>query len=103
MLTPWTRLDRNFNYLQSICLSLQMKDIVQSPTRVTLTTSKCLDGILTNSVLVCEALIKHLDFTDHAMVSSSLISWPEKDQPVTGTTSPPQFHFKLGKHRHVTT
>ncbi len=64
--------DRNFAHLKNVCLPLQLKDIVQSPTRISPTTSKCLDVILTNKTEISAPAIIHLDMTDHALVLTTI-------------------------------
>ena len=67
--------DPNLQHLNSICTSLQLNNIIQSPTRITATTSKCLDLILTNNDLVSKlGKVEHLDFSDHALVYSAAAS-----------------------------
>ena len=60
--------DSNFSHFEQICLTLQLRNVVQAPTRITPTSSRCLDVILTNVDDLTEGIVEHVDFSDHAMV-----------------------------------
>ena len=60
--------DPNFQHIQSICNLHQLKNVINAPTRISPTSSKCLDIILTNMVSFNNGYTKHLHFSDHALV-----------------------------------
>ena len=74
--------DPNFPHLDKLCLSLQLRDIVQEPTRITNTSSKCLDVILTNTNFLPKATVKDIDISDHALVQTSAIIHKVKDKSI---------------------
>ena len=60
--------DSNFSYFEQFCLTLQLRNLVQDPTRITPTSSRCIDVILTNVDYLTEGIVEHVEFSDHAMV-----------------------------------
>ena len=70
--------DRNFSHLNSVCSPFSLKNLVQRPTRLCPSTARCIDLILTNSSKLSSADVDHLDFTDHAAVST-YFPLPEQD------------------------
>ena len=64
--------DSQYKHFSSLCLSLQLQEIVQRPTRVTEKSAKCIDLILTNTSYLMNPTVTHVDFTDHCLVASSL-------------------------------
>ena len=60
--------DPNYLHLKSICLPLQLENILHSSTRYL----KCLDPILTNSVRVQSPSSTVVHFSDHALVDAML-------------------------------
>ena len=60
--------DPNFGHLNSTCSILQLDILVFTPTRF----SKCLDVILTNSPHVTFSNVYPVDFSDHALVFTTL-------------------------------
>ena len=60
--------DPHFQHLRSINHSLQLHNIIRSPTRITATSSKCIDVILSNNDIFSNGSVEHLPFTDHALV-----------------------------------
>ena len=59
---------------------------VQSPTRFSPTSSRCIDLILGNFPELSQAMVEHVDFTDHALISSSLNTTVEKKHQAMETT-----------------
>ena len=66
------RSDSQYKHFSSLCLSLQLQEIVQRPTRVTEKSAKCIDIILTNTSYLMNPMVTHVDFTDDCLVASSL-------------------------------
>ena len=66
------RSDSQYKHFSSLCLSLQLQEIVQRPTRVTEKSAKCIDLILTNTSYLMNPTVTHVDFTDHCLGASSL-------------------------------
>ena len=62
--------DPHFRHLKSLQLSLQLHNVIQSPTRLTVTSAKCRDVILSNHSAFSDGYVEHLPFTDHALVYS---------------------------------
>ena len=62
--------DPRFRPLKSLQLSLQLHSVIQSTTRLTVTSTKCLDVILSNHSAFSYGYVEHLPFTDHALVDS---------------------------------
>ena len=55
-----------------ICAPLQLSNMVSVPTRVSASSQKCIDPVLTNCSSVSNVLVIHLDFSDHALVTAQL-------------------------------
>ena len=66
-----SRSDVNLLHLKETCAPLQLNKLVNAPTRLSATSQKCIDIILSNSPLLFSA-VKHVDFSDHALVYSTL-------------------------------
>ena len=66
--------DSNFSHFKQFCLTLQLRNLVQAPTRITPTSSRCLDVILTNVDYLTEGIVEHVEFSDHAMVLAVRLS-----------------------------
>ena len=64
--------DVNLLHLKATCALLQLNNLVNAPTRLSPTSQKCIDIILSNSPLLTSSAVKHVDFSDHALVYSSL-------------------------------
>ena len=64
--------DTNIVHLKATCTPLQLKNLVHAPTRLSSTSQKCLDVILSNSTSLNPAVVEHLDFSDHALVYSKI-------------------------------
>ena len=67
--------DPNYSHLMNICLSLNLSNMVEVPTRYSATTQKCIDPILTSCNYVTTVRATHVDFTDHASIDLP-ITWP---------------------------
>ena len=65
--------DSNFSHCEQFCLTLQLRNLVQAPTRKRFTSSRCPDVILTNVEYLTEGIVEnvHVDFSDHAMVPAA--------------------------------
>ena len=79
-------MDTNYNHLQSMCIVHGLSNCVQSPTRFSPTSSRCIDLILGNFPELSQAMVDHVDFTDHALISSSLNTTVEKKHQAMETT-----------------
>ena len=64
--------DSQYNHLNYLCHAHQLREIIQQPTRITSTSAKCLDLILSNMVTLYNPTVVHVDFTDHCLVSASM-------------------------------
>ena len=66
--------DKNFTHMKNICLSLNLRNLISAPTRVTPTSAKALDLVLTNidQRSIMDGKCDLVDFSDHALVSCSL-------------------------------
>ena len=64
--------DSNFSHSQQFCLNLQLRNLVQAPTRKTPTSSRCLDVILTSVYYLTAGIVEHVEFSDHAMVLATI-------------------------------
>ena len=67
----WSTLDGTLEALQGqdIVLMSDLNVILfRAPTRITPTSSRCLDVILTNVNYLTEGIVEHVEFSDHAMV-----------------------------------
>ena len=64
--------DSQYNHLNFLCHAHQLREIIQQPTRITSTSAKCLDLILSNMVTLYNPTVVHVDFTDHCLVSASM-------------------------------
>ena len=78
------RSDSQYKHFSSLCLSLQLQEIVQRPTRVTEKSVKCFDLILTNTSYLMNPTATHVDFTDHCLVASSL-QGVDRESPANNT------------------
>lgn len=63
--------DSQLQHLNSINHSHQLHNIIKLPTRITATSSKCIDVILSNNNLFSTGCVEHLPFTDHALIFSA--------------------------------
>ena len=79
-------MDTNYSHLQSMCIVHGLSNRVQSPTRFSPTSSRCIDLILGNFPKLSQATVDHVDFTDHALISSSLNTTVEKKHQAMETT-----------------
>ena len=79
-------MDTNYSHLQSMCIVHGLSNCVQSPTRFSPTSSRCIDLILGNFSELSQATVDHVDFTDHALISSSLNTTVEKKHQAMETT-----------------
>lgn len=64
--------DTNIVHLKATCTPLQLKNLVHAPTRLSSTSQKCLDVILSNITSLNPAAVEHVDFSDHALVYSKI-------------------------------
>ena len=64
--------DSQYNHLNYLCHAHQLREIIQQPTRITSTSAKCLDLILSNMVTLYNPTVVHVDFTDHCLVSACM-------------------------------
>ena len=69
-----------------MCIVHSLSNHVQSPTRLSPTSSRCIDLILGNFTELSQATVDHVDFTEHALISSSLNTIVEKKHQTTETT-----------------
>ena len=65
------QMDTNYSHLQSMCIVHGLSNCVQSSTRFSPTSSTCIDLILGNFPELSQATVDHVDFTGHALISSS--------------------------------
>ena len=70
--------------MKHVCLSLNLRNLISSPTRITATTAKTLDVVLTNieQYPITGGITEQVDFSDHAAVFCSLT------RPETATRRP---------------
>ena len=84
-LTQWTQTTPTFS--QCVLYRVHgLSNCVQSPTRFSPTSSRCIDLILGNFPKLSQATVDHVDFTDHALISSSLNTTVEKKHQAMETT-----------------
>ena len=76
--------DSQYNHLLSLCLSHQLNELVQSSTRITGNSAKCLDLLLSNMSNLQTPTVTHIDYTDHSLVSST-VQFVGKEMPTTGS------------------
>ena len=74
--------DSQYHHLWSFCLSHQLNELVQKPTRITGDSAKCLDLMLSNMSNLQTPTVTHTDYTDHSLVSST-IQFVRKEMPTT--------------------
>ena len=76
--------DKNYVHMKHVCLSLNLRNLISSPTRITATTAKTLDVVLTNieQCLITGGVTEQVDFSDHAAVFCSIM------RPETATRRP---------------
>ena len=73
--------DPHFRHLKSLQLSLQLHNVIQSPTRLTVSSAKCLDVILSNHSAFSDGYVEHLPLlimlwcTPSQIPRSYLIIW----------------------------
>lgn len=79
--------DPCFHHLKTVCDSLALKNIIDSPTRITATSSKCLDVILSNVESFTTGKAQHYDFSDHALVYFKTEKMETPQQHVTKVTT----------------
>ena len=67
--------DKNYVHMKHVCLSLNLRNLISSPTRITATTAKTLDVVLTNTeqCLITGGITEQVDFSDHAAVFCSIM------------------------------
>ena len=67
--------DKNYVHMKHVCLSLNLRNLNSSPTRITATTAKTLDVVLTNieQCLITGGITEQVDFSDHAAVFCSIM------------------------------
>ena len=101
--------DTQHKYLKSFCISLELQELVQKPTRITGKSEKCIDLLLTNaSNIMSNPTVTHVDFTDHCLVSSAIRILGKKILPQRTATltrrrwpeniSDTNLHDKIQKH-----
>ena len=78
--------DQNDPHLQTICSLHSLVNHVGSPTRLSATASKCINLILGNFSELSSATVRHVDFTDHALIYSSINTVKENRQQTTKIT-----------------
>ena len=60
--------DKNYVHMKHVCLSMNLRNLISSPTRTTATTAKILDVVLTNieQCSITGGRTEQVDFSDHA-------------------------------------
>ena len=67
--------DPNRKHLHSLCCQFNLLNIIDSPTRLSSTSAKCIDLILTNNNQVRHPKVIPVHFSDHSLVLASLHSY----------------------------
>ena len=71
--------DKNYVHMKHVCLSLNLRNLISSPTRITATTAKTLDVLLTNidQCSITNGITEQVDFSDHASIFCSLMRFED--------------------------